>query len=94
MKKTSIDADLAQQLIWRSTGLLSGFKLPKCIHIIEQENLGHKLSWTQILTILRRYSEHTRYWSTGYNRVNKELTQFANAVGQDLQKIQTEFTQM
>jgi len=94
MKKTPIDADLAQQLIWRSTGLLWNFRIPKCIQIIERENLGHKLSWTQILTILRRYSEHTRYWSTGYNRVNKELTQFANAVGQDLQKIQTEFTQM
>src|SRR2546426_12843951 len=74
-------------LIWRSTGLLGDFQMGTCISIIRTEKWSR--GWVNALTeedirrVLARYKEHVTFWRIHQDIIQKELWEFAAALGWD-----------
>ena len=82
----------AQELIWRSTGLLGDFNFPLLCRILEIEKTKFlPLKDSDVEAIIKRYHEHVSWWNVSINAIRSELIRFANDIGEPPNTVITAF---
>jgi len=80
----SFPEDLSASIIKRSTGPIGDFQMPTCARLIQTEGVSQqwalRIDSSVIMSILRRYKQHVRFWNVGRNVVLRELEMLANAL--------------
>ena len=79
--KRRVFADKADEIIYRSTGLLRDFNMDVCLRVLEHERPA--LSDAETLKLLARYHAHVSYWNVPLDVIMDELHWFAKAACKD-----------